>query len=241
MHAKIYRLYLMVLLLLFSVTVTVAQESQVNGTVVDETGTPIPGVSVLLQGTTRGTTTDLDGKYTIEAPSSGVLIFSFIGYTTIEETVGNRSIVDVRLEPDLSELEEVVVVGYGTQKKSQLTGAISSVGNKEIQELPITDARQALQGRAAGVDVTQAGSKPGTAPQVRIRGRRSFNASNEPLYVIDGNSNSGWIGGYQSPGYYINGSFERCICYCNLRFTGRKWGCFDHHQKRKHGQNRRVR
>jgi len=176
----------MVLLLLFSVTVTVAQESQVNGTVVDETGTPIPGVSVLLQGTTRGTTTDLDGKYTIEAPSSGVLIFSFIGYTTIEETVGNRSIVDVRLEPDLSELEEVVVVGYGTQKKSQLTGAISSVGNKEIQELPITDARQALQGRAAGVDVTQAGSKPGTAPQVRIRGRRSFNASNEPLYVIDG-------------------------------------------------------
>ncbi|KPQ13205.1 MAG: SusC family TonB-depedent receptor [Algoriphagus marincola HL-49] len=186
MHAKIYRLYLMVLLLLFSVTVTVAQESQVNGTVVDETGTPIPGVSVLLQGTTRGTTTDLDGKYTIEAPSSGVLIFSFIGYTTIEETVGNRSIVDVRLEPDLSELEEVVVVGYGTQKKSQLTGAISSVGNKEIQELPITDARQALQGRAAGVDVTQAGSKPGTAPQVRIRGRRSFNASNEPLYVIDG-------------------------------------------------------
>ncbi|WP_439481004.1 SusC/RagA family TonB-linked outer membrane protein [Algoriphagus formosus] len=186
MHAKIYRPYLLVLLLLFSVTVTVAQESQVNGTVVDETGTPIPGVSVLLQGTTRGTTTDLDGKYTIEAPSSGVLIFSFIGYTPVEETVGNRSIIDVRLEPDLSELEEVVVVGYGTQKKSQLTGAISSVGNKEIQELPITDARQALQGRAAGVDVTQAGSKPGTAPQVRIRGRRSFNASNEPLYVIDG-------------------------------------------------------
>lgn len=186
MHVKIYSPYLMVLLLLFSVTVSLAQESQVNGTVVDETGTPIPGVSVLLQGTTRGTTTDLDGKYTIEAPSSGVLIFSFIGYTPVEETVGNRSIIDVRLEPDLSDLEEVVVVGYGTQKKSQLTGAISSVGNKEIQELPITDARQALQGRAAGVDVTQAGSKPGTAPQVRIRGRRSFNASNEPLYVIDG-------------------------------------------------------
>ncbi|WP_026946011.1 SusC/RagA family TonB-linked outer membrane protein [Algoriphagus marincola] len=186
MHVKIYSPYLMVLLLLFSVTVTLAQESQVNGTVVDETGTPIPGVSVLLQGTTRGTTTDLDGKYTIEAPSSGVLIFSFIGYTPVEETVGNRSIIDVRLEPDLSDLEEVVVIGYGTQKKSQLTGAISSVGNKEIQELPITDARQALQGRAAGVDVTQAGSKPGTAPQVRIRGRRSFNASNEPLYVIDG-------------------------------------------------------
>ncbi|WP_297335000.1 TonB-dependent receptor [Algoriphagus sp.] len=176
----------MTLLLFLLETGAFAQSNRVNGTVVDETGTPIPGVSVLLQGTTRGTTTDLDGKYSLEASSSEVLIFSFIGYTTVEETVGNRSIIDIQLNPDLSELEEVVVVGYGTQKKSQLTGAISSVGTKEIQELPITDARQALQGRAAGVDVTQAGSKPGTAPQVRIRGRRSFNASNEPLYVIDG-------------------------------------------------------
>lgn len=186
MHAKIYSPFLMMLLLFFSITGSFAQDGRVSGTVVDETGTPLPGVSVLLQGTSRGTTTDLDGKYAIDAPSSGVLVYSFIGYTTLEETVGNRSIIDIRLEPDLSDLEEVVVVGYGTQKKSQLTGAISSVGNKEIQELPITDARQALQGRAAGVDVTQAGSKPGTAPQVRIRGRRSFNASNEPLYVIDG-------------------------------------------------------
>lgn len=186
MHAKIYNPFLMTLLLFLLETGAFAQSNRVNGTVVDETGTPIPGVSVLLQGTTRGTTTDLDGKYSLEASSSEVLIFSFIGYTTVEETVGNRSIIDIQLNPDLSELEEVVVVGYGTQKKSQLTGAISSVGTKEIQELPITDARQALQGRAAGVDVTQAGSKPGTAPQVRIRGRRSFNASNEPLYVIDG-------------------------------------------------------
>jgi len=218
----------------------VAQESQVNGTVVDETGTLIPGVSVLLQGTTRGTTTDLDGKYTIEAPSSGVLIFSFIGYTTIEETVGNRSIVDVRLEPDLSELEEVVVVGYGTQKKSQLTGAISSVGNKEIQELPITDARQALQGRAAGVDVTQAGSKPGTAPQVRIRGRRSFNASNEPLYVIDGIPT---VGGLEdiNPQDITSMEVLKDASATAIYGSRRKWGCFDHHQKRKHGQNRRVR
>ncbi|SEF62521.1 SusC/RagA family TonB-linked outer membrane protein [Algoriphagus boritolerans] len=186
MRTKFYTCLSVVLMLLLSVGYTQAQNVQVTGTVSDETGSPLPGVTILLKGTTSGTTTDLDGKYSISGPATGVLVFSFIGYNPIEETIGNRSQINVNLSPDLSDLEEVVVVGYGTVKKSQLTGAISSVGNKEIQELPITDARQALQGRAAGVDVTQAGSKPGSAPQVRIRGRRSFNASNEPLYVIDG-------------------------------------------------------
>jgi TonB-linked SusC/RagA family outer membrane protein len=194
MRTKLYTYLSVVLLLLLSVGYTHAQDVQVNGTVSDETGSPLPGVTILLKGTTKGTTTDLDGKYSISGPADGVLVFSFIGYTPMEETIGNRSLIDVNLNPDQSELEEVVVVGYGTVKKSQLTGAISSVGNKEIQELPITDARQALQGRAAGVDVTQAGSKPGSAPQVRIRGRRSFNASNEPLYVIDGIPTVGGIG-----------------------------------------------
>lgn len=173
-------------MLWFSAGFAQAQDVQVTGTVFDESGSPLPGVSILVKGSTRGTTTDLDGKYSISSPTNSTLVFSFIGYNTVEEAVGNRSKIDINLTPDLSELEEVVVVGYGTVKKSQLTGAISSVGNKEIQELPITDARQALQGRAAGVDVVQPGSKPGSAPQVRIRGRRSFNASNEPLYVIDG-------------------------------------------------------
>jgi len=186
MRKKFYTYLSVVFMLMLSAGFVQAQDVQVSGTVLDETGMPLPGVSILLKGTTRGTTTDLDGKYSIAAPASGVLVFSFIGYNNIEETIGSRTKIDVSLNPDVSNLEEVVVVGYGTQKKSQLTGAISSVGNKEIQELPITDARQALQGRAAGVDVVQPGSKPGSAPQVRIRGRRSFNASNEPLYVIDG-------------------------------------------------------
>ena len=181
MRKKFYTYLSVVLMLMLSAGFVQAQDVQVSGTVLDETGVPLPGVSILLKGTTRGTTTDLDGKYSIAAPSSGVLVFSFIGYTNMEETVGSRTKIDITLNPDVANLEEVVVVGYGTQKKSQLTGAISSVGNKEIQELPITDARQALQGRAAGVDVVQPGSKPGSAPQVRIRGRRSFNASNEPL------------------------------------------------------------
>jgi TonB-linked SusC/RagA family outer membrane protein len=186
MLKKFYTCLSVVLMLMLCAGFAQAQDVQVSGTVLDETGMPLPGVSILLKGTTRGTTTDLDGKYSIAAPSTGVLVFSFIGYLNIEETVGSRTKIDLTLSPDVANLEEVVVVGYGTQKKSQLTGAISSVGNKEIQELPITDARQALQGRAAGVDVVQPGSKPGAAPQVRIRGRRSFNASNEPLYVIDG-------------------------------------------------------
>jgi TonB-linked SusC/RagA family outer membrane protein len=162
-----------------------AQTRVVRGTISDEKGEPIPGTTVLVKGTTTGTAADLDGIYSLSVPDNAVLIFSFIGFVPQEITVGNQSTINVSLKTDLSDLEEVIVVGYGTVKKSQLTGAISSVGSKEIAELPITDARQALQGRASGVDVTQAGSKPGAAPQVRIRGRRSFNAGNDPLYVVD--------------------------------------------------------
>ncbi|MEP1260024.1 SusC/RagA family TonB-linked outer membrane protein, partial [Algoriphagus sp.] len=186
MKSKLYTYLSVLFLLLLSISTGYAQEVQVRGTVYDESGQPLPGATILLKGTTTGTTSDLDGKYSIGVSPNGILVFSFIGYNAIEKEVGNQSVIDVNLLPNIDELDEVVVVGYGTAKKSQLTGAISSVGSKEIQELPITDARQALQGRAAGVDVTQPGSKPGSAPQVRIRGRRSFNASNEPLYVVDG-------------------------------------------------------
>lgn len=172
-------------LILLSTGLLSAQNVQVSGTVVDDSNEPIPGASVLVKGTATGVAADLDGNYSISAPANATLVFSFIGYTPQEVVIGNRSQINVTLSQDLSDLDEVVVVGYGTARKSQLTGAISSVGNKEIVELPITDARQALQGRASGVDVTQAGSKPGSAPQVRIRGRRSFNAGNDPLYVVD--------------------------------------------------------
>lgn len=186
MKAKFYTYLSVLFLLLISISNGYAQDVQVRGTVFDETGQPLPGATILVKGTTRGTTSDLDGKYVISTTANGTLVFSFIGYNPIEKEIGNQSVIDINLSPDLSDLDEVVVVGYGTAKKSQLTGAISSVGSKEISELPIKDARQALQGRAAGVDVTQPGSKPGSSPQVRIRGRRSFNASNEPLYVVDG-------------------------------------------------------
>ena len=186
MKAKLYTYLSVLFLLLISISNGYAQDVQVRGTVYDELGQPLPGATILVKGTTNGTTSDLDGKYAISAASNSTLIFSFIGYNPVEQVIGNQTVVDVNLTPDIDDLEEVVVVGYGTAKKSQLTGAISSVGSKEITELPIKDARQALQGRAAGVDVTQPGSKPGSSPQVRIRGRRSITASNEPLYVVDG-------------------------------------------------------
>lgn len=163
-------------------------DKTVSGTITSsEDNTPIPGVSIIVKGTGNGTNTDVEGKFKINVPESGtVLVFSSVGFVTQEIEIGTRSTLDVSLAPDMKALTEVVVVGYGTQKKSQLTGAISSVGSKEIGELPITNARQALQGRAAGVDVVQSSSKPGSGPTVRIRGRRSINASNDPLYVVDG-------------------------------------------------------
>jgi len=175
-----------IFLFLLALSLNVYGQSRVvRGQVTDESKEPIPGTTVIVKGTTTGTTTDLDGNYNISVPENSTLVFSFIGFVAKEVIVGNNSIINITLNTDLSDLEEVIVVGYGTQKKSQLTGAISSVSAKEIQELPISNARQALQGRAAGVDVTIAGSKPGAGPQVRIRGRRSFNAGNDPLYVVD--------------------------------------------------------
>jgi len=116
MRKKFYTYLSVVFMLMLSAGFVQAQDVQVSGTVLDETGMPLPGVSILLKGTTRGTTTDLDGKYSIAAPASGVLVFSFIGYNNIEETIGSRTKIDVSLNPDVSNLEEVVVVGYGTER-----------------------------------------------------------------------------------------------------------------------------
>ncbi|MBD2753671.1 SusC/RagA family TonB-linked outer membrane protein [Spirosoma validum] len=165
-----------------------AQERAVSGKVLSsDDNSPLPGVNVAVKGTSRGTTTDANGEYKINVPNEqAVLVFSSVGFQGSEVVVGNKSTVDVTLIADNKTLNEVVVVGYGTQKKSQLTGAISSVSSKQITEMPITNLGQAMQGRVAGVDVAQSGSRPGTTPTIRIRGRRSFNAGNNPLYVVDG-------------------------------------------------------
>ncbi|SIS63097.1 TonB-linked outer membrane protein, SusC/RagA family [Zobellia uliginosa] len=162
-----------------------SQTSTVSGVVSDGSGTPLPGATIVVSGTTNGTTTDFDGNYSLSnVGPTDKLEFSYIGMTAKVVTVGNQTNINVTLEEDAQALDEVVVVGYGTQSRAEVTGAITTVGSEEISSLPVATADQALQGRAAGVTVLNSGS-PGTSPVVRIRGLGTMN-NNDPLYVIDG-------------------------------------------------------
>jgi TonB-dependent starch-binding outer membrane protein SusC len=161
-----------------------AQDRSVSGTVLDESGSPMPGVNVLVSGTSNGTVTDISGKYTISVPSGAKLLFSFIGYTSKEVEVGNNSVIDVSMNVDVTELSEIVVTGYSSERKADIIGAVSVVNSKELLQTPTANLSAMLQGRAAGV-VSSGGGAPGEAAKVRIRGFSSFNGS-DPLYVIDG-------------------------------------------------------
>ncbi|WP_020530356.1 TonB-dependent receptor [Flexithrix dorotheae] len=159
----------------------------IKGTVTsEEDGEPLPGVSIIVKGTTSGTTTDLDGKYTINAPEGSTLVYSYIGFQEYEVAVGNQSTVNVVLKADLEQLEEVVVIGYGSVKKSDLTGSVASVKAEDIENLTINSVQQALAGQAPGVQVGQGSAMPGGGVSIRIRGSNSISSNNEPLYVIDG-------------------------------------------------------
>ncbi len=159
----------------------------IAGTVTDETGAPLPGVSILVKGTQNGTTSDNDGKYKIEIADPGVLlVFSFVGYLSQEIAIGNRSAIDISMKIDDKTLSEVVVVGYGVVKKRDLTGSVVSIGSAELREQPVSSFNQALQGRVAGVQVTNSSNAPGGGITIRVRGGNSISASNDPLYVIDG-------------------------------------------------------
>ncbi|MBK8636467.1 MAG: TonB-dependent receptor [Saprospiraceae bacterium] len=160
--------------------------AQVSGTVTTPDGDPMIGVTVLVKNSSNGTVTDIDGKYSIgNTSASDVLIFSFIGYTTIEESIAGRNSINIVLAEDAEALEEVVVVGYGTQKRTSITGAVSSVQSKDIKALPVGSVTQAIQGRVPGVSITNGGS-PGSDPRVRIRGIGSISIGSDPLYVVDG-------------------------------------------------------
>lgn len=170
--------------LLFSFC-TMAQTHDVKGVVTDEDQLPMPGVNVVIKGTTAGTITGGDGAYSIQAADGDVLVFTYIGYTTEEVTVSGNSI-NVNMSPDLIGLGEIVVVGYGTQRKEAVTGSVASMKGDVVREMPAANISQALQGRVAGVEMQQTSSKPGATMQIRIRGTRSLNASNDPLIVLDG-------------------------------------------------------
>jgi TonB-linked SusC/RagA family outer membrane protein len=181
------RFYLLFVFALMAFTAIHSQERMVSGTVTDANdGSVIPGANIIIQGETRGTITDIEGNYQLEVNSDDVLVFSFIGYKTLEIPVGDQRTLDVQMEPDFQLMDEVVVVGYGTMKRSDLTGSVTSVNQEDLQASVSTSIDQALQGRAAGVQVTKTSGQPGGGVSVRIRGASSIGGTNEPLYVIDG-------------------------------------------------------
>nr|WKN37309.1 TonB-dependent receptor [Tunicatimonas sp. TK19036] len=163
-------------------------EKTITGQVLDmETDDPLPGVNVVVKGTTTGTVTDVDGNYRLTvADNAETLVFSSVGFTSEEVAIGNQTVINVTLAPDIQALSEVVVVGYGTQKKADITGAIATMEAKSIEERPLARVDQALVGQMAGVRVQQTSGVPGKGFRVQVRGTGSINANNEPLYVIDG-------------------------------------------------------
>ena len=170
-----------------------AQNITISGTVTDQSGEPVIGAGVAVQNTQNGAVTDLDGRYTLTAASNAILEISSLGYKSVLVSVGGRSRIDVVLEDDAEALEATVVIGYGTARKSDVTGSIASVTGENLREIPANDITYALQGRVAGVDFTQSSSRPGESMQIRIRGERSLNASNDPLIVLDGIPFSGTL------------------------------------------------
>jgi TonB-linked SusC/RagA family outer membrane protein len=183
-HAGVFR-WLLIIAILAQLPSTSFAQNVISGTVVSQAdGSPLPGVNVVIKNTTIGTATDVDGKYTISAPADATLIFSFIGFTTTEVSVGGRSVIDVALTGDTKTLDEVVVTGYSTTRKKDITGAVAIVDVDNLQKVPSPSAEQALQGRAPGVNVTRSGV-PGAGAKIFIRGVTNF-SNTDPLVIVDG-------------------------------------------------------
>ncbi len=168
------------------VTTQVSIDLTVNGTVSDENNDPIPGATILVKGTTTGTISDIEGQYSIEAQEDATLVISYVGYLLQEIPVNGRSVIDISLRLDIRSLQEVIVIGYGSVQKSDITGAVSSLKGDDLNKGANASVDQLISGRASGVMVTQTSSEPGGGMSIRIRGASSINAQNEPLYVIDG-------------------------------------------------------
>lgn len=177
---------LLVVLLMFVSNIGWAQQAKITGTVKDQDGNELPGVTIVVKGTTSGTVSDNDGNFSLNAAKGSVLVFSFVGMNSQEIQIENQSEVDVVLEEESVGIEEVVAIGYGTMKKSDVTGAMVSISEEKIKSIPAIDPAMAMQGRAAGVQVMNNSHQPGGNVSVKIRGTNSINANNEPLYVVDG-------------------------------------------------------
>jgi len=162
-------------------------EDIISGKVTDENGDPIPGVNIFVKNTSTGTISEFDGAFQLAIPSEAqIIVFSYIGYLTVEEPINNRSIINVTLTEDTQQLEEIIVTGYSSQKKADVIGSISSLNPEIVKDMPITGLDQALQGQVPGVSVTQSSGTPGGGIMVRVRGNSSISSSNRPLYIVDG-------------------------------------------------------
>lgn len=182
-----FRIFSFTLILINMVSIAWSQEVTVSGKVTDFTdGSPLIGVSVVVKGTTAGTSTDVDGNYSIRANSNSTLVFSYVGYETYEEGVNGRTSINVTLMQAFETLEEIIVIGYGTQKKSDRTGAVSHIKADEMNQGVLTDAIQGLQSKAAGVMITKKGGDPNSGFSIKIRGATGLVTSTSPLYVVDG-------------------------------------------------------
>jgi TonB-dependent starch-binding outer membrane protein SusC len=163
------------------------QQKIIRGVVTDENGRPIPGATIVIKGTTRGATTDLNGNYVLEdVPPQSTLVVSFIGYEDQEIVIGDRAQISISLKEKLTALEEVVVIGYGTQRREAVTGSVASIGGDALRNIPSANFSQSIQGRLPGVELSQTSTRPGSTLQIRVRGARSLTASNDPLVVLDG-------------------------------------------------------
>jgi TonB-dependent starch-binding outer membrane protein SusC len=184
--------YLLLLFLFLSSSFSVYSQQQISGRILEwGTNLPLPGVNVMIKGTVTGTVSDIDGNFSINASAEDVLVFSFIGYLTEEIRIETYTTLAVHLIPDIKHLEEFVVVGYGVQRKSDLTGSVASVGTDQIQSMSVASAAEALKGRVSGVQISQNDAAPGAGANIRIRGNNSINSSNAPLIVIDGYTGAG--------------------------------------------------
>lgn len=186
MYKKISRLLALLLFAIFTTNVAAQNLITVSGTIFDpKEGEPVIAASVVVKGTKTGVFSDIDGKYTIKAPANGTLVFSGVGYETIEQKINGRTEININMSSNEQLLDEVIVVGYGVQRKSDVTGSISSVSGKEVSTVPTSSVLQALQGKASGVNIIQNSGAPGGATTIKIRGTGTINDA-DPLYVVDG-------------------------------------------------------
>ncbi len=187
-YTLINRCLAFLVLIMLSFTAVAQNGRTIKGKVTDSNGDPLPGAYVVIHGSATGTVTDAEGNYQIvvDNPDVAVLDFSFVGFVTEEYTVGNQSVIDVSLDEEFTSLDELVVIGYGTVKKRDLTGSVSSIKTTEITKNASSNALQSMQGRIAGLDITKASGETGSEINIDLRGNRSVNASNAPLFLVDG-------------------------------------------------------